>query len=72
MKLENGKSVYRLYLEGQNDQKLFVDGLPREAIEFVNKGYESDHHIGSAFHHAKHIPDDIFPANWMDFKLILL
>ena len=61
--------VYRIYIKGRSREgevTVFVDGLPREAIEFVNKPYTSDQHIETAFRHHISIPDDMFPSQWMD------
>ena len=63
------RTLYQIYVVGSArgiEKKVFVDDVPREAIYFVNKPYTSDQHIESAFRHMIHIPDDMFPKNWMD------
>ena len=67
----DGKYFYRIYLNIRNEDgegKVFVKGVPREAIEFVNKPYTSDEHMKSAFRHHIGIPHNIFPTEWMDIK----
>jgi len=63
----SGEPVLGYRTTVNDDGKEFsLNGVPRRAIEFVNKKYMSDQHIKNGFRHEIHIPDDIFPVNWMD------
>ena len=65
---DSKESVYRIYLEGEGGRRLYVDDVPRDAIRFTDKPYESDHHLNNAFRHYIHVPDGMFPAPWMDLN----
>ena len=65
---DSKESVYRIYLEGEGGRRLYIDDVPRDAIRFTDKPYESDHHLNNAFRHYIHVPDGMFPAPWMDLN----
>ena len=71
--VERTEFLYRIAItgkdsKGKNGLEVFVNDVPRDAIEFVNKPYTSDYHIETAFRHEIDIPDEIFPAKWMNVK----
>lgn len=47
---------------------ILMKGVPRSAIEFINREYKSDQFIKNAFRHVIGI-DEIFPKKWMDLVL---
>jgi len=63
---ETGKDVfyYNARIENEKGASLIVEGIPRDAIEIVNKSYTSDQHLPNGFRHPIHIPDEIFPVKW--------
>jgi len=63
---ETGKDVYyyNARIENKKGAALVVEGIPRDAIEIVNKSYTSDQHLRNGFRHPIHIPDEIFPVEW--------
>jgi len=63
---ETGKDVYyyNARIENKKGAALVVGGIPRDAIEIVNKSYTSDQHLRNGFRHPIHIPDEIFPVEW--------
>ena len=65
---ETGKDVYyyNARIENKEGASLIVEGMPRDAIEIVNKSYTSDQHLPNGFRHPIHIPDEIFPIKWKD------
>jgi len=52
-------------VEESSDEKIIVN-VPRHAIEFAYKPYESDQHLKTAFRHHISLPSEIFPSQWMD------
>jgi hypothetical protein len=41
-----------------------MEGVPRQAMRFVDRPYTSDLHLPNAFRHEIMIPDEIFPDKW--------
>ncbi len=50
----------------ESGTEVVVVDVPRHAIEFIYDSYESDQHLKGAFRHLISIPDDIFPAKWLN------
>ena len=44
------------------------EGIPRKAIEFVDRGYTKDQFLSSAFRHEIGLPEGTFPEAWMDLR----
>merc|ERR1719232_87728 len=67
----NEKYFYKVALRMTEDDvnffKVFVYGVPREAIKFSDRPYSSDMFMEDAFRHEIMIPDEIFPESWKDF-----
>lgn len=50
---------------GDDDETIVIlNGIPRFAIEFIDREYHSDQHLINSFRHPIHIPDSIFPEIW--------
>ena len=45
-------------------QSLIVRLVPRDAIEFQSRRYQSDFHLANAFRHEIVVPDELFPKSW--------
>jgi len=58
------KTVYDAKLQTEDNVPFILRGIPRRAIEFVNRQYTSDQHLLRPFRHPIHIPDEIFPEKW--------
>ncbi len=68
---EDGETVYRISItRNEGGKPFYVNNVPRDAIQMVNRPYSSDQHIENGFRHEIHIPDAIFPAKWMDLKIV--
>jgi hypothetical protein len=50
----------------KKSERVLVTGVPREALHFVDAPYTSDHHLDNVFRSEIQIPDEIFPAAWVD------
>ena len=68
---ENGDTVYKIKLtwEEKEDGEYVEytktrDGVPRNAITFVNQPYSTDIHLMNAFRHEIEFPDALFPRRW--------
>jgi len=59
---------YRALLDLTDGSKLEINGIPRYAIEFVDRPYCFDQLLENAFRHEIEIHDDIFPSVWMDLE----
>mmetsp|Transcript_54754 Transcript_54754/g.163729 ORF Transcript_54754/g.163729 Transcript_54754/m.163729 type:complete len:1090 (-) Transcript_54754:154-3423(-) len=46
-----------------------VRGVPRRAIEFVDRYYSKDQFLAKAFRHEIGLPEGIFPKGWMDVAI---
>jgi hypothetical protein len=79
--VEHGDEVYEVLLnfDFQNvkynpslpAKKQYIDRhVPRRAIRFVNKPYQSDQHLATAFRHPIELPDELIPPKWKssDFR----
>ncbi len=53
----------------KSGKKFTISGVPREAISFYFKNYESELHIDNAFRHEIMIPDEIFPLAWRNLEV---
>ncbi len=49
-------------------KSVLVLNIPRHAIEFTYRPYESDQHLKTAFRHPISIPTEIFPSKWMNLE----
>lgn len=74
--IAENKFEYNISVSGKRNgngddavMKVFVNGVPREEIEFQSMSYTSDLHLETAFRHAIGIPDEIFPVKWMDLSM---
>ncbi|KAL7514953.1 hypothetical protein ACHAXN_012227 [Cyclotella atomus] len=47
-------------------EKHILTGLPRSAIEVRDKMYTKDEYMPNSFRHEMMMPDEIFPAAWMN------
>lgn len=52
--------------DGQRPVIRKIQNIPRSAIRFVDKPYQSNQHLKNAFRHYIPIPDSIFPLHWRD------
>jgi hypothetical protein len=50
------------------DETIVIKGFPQQedGIELYDKAYSQMWHMENAFRHQMYIPDDMFPASWMN------
>ncbi|KAL7559882.1 hypothetical protein ACA910_005379 [Epithemia clementina (nom. ined.)] len=65
--LEDTYVRYDVVIHTSEQGDLKVQGLPRKAIQFLDRSYTSDLHMSStSFRHPMFVPDDLFPLPWLD------
>ncbi len=68
---DDDEIVYRISVaRNEGGRPFFVNNVPQEAIQMVNRPYSSDQHIENGFRHEIYIPDAIFPEKWRDLKVV--
>ncbi|EEC49901.1 predicted protein [Phaeodactylum tricornutum CCAP 1055/1] len=58
--------TYKIRLHQQNEGDVIMTQVPRRAIQFFDRAYQSDLFIRSAFRHEIHLPDAMVPPAWRD------
>ena len=69
-RMDDGEGYYQVTALADDYEEskiqMIVTDVPRHAIEFIYRPYESDQHLKGAFRHVISIPDEIFPEKWMN------
>ena len=48
------------------DTVVILTGVPRNALQFVDKLFTTDMHLPDVFRNEMHVPLELYPLNWLD------
>jgi len=67
---DGNETLYNVCIIVKEEGTEFIlNGVPRRAIEFVDRPYSANQHMIGTFRHEIGIPDEIFPNKWKDINI---